>query len=366
MGTLSLVNYGWNCDWENVWLSVCKRANHPGESVCVGRVILHARDNYLVMTEVGPVDAAVTGRFRFNAGRPIDYPVIGDWVMLAEEDVCTRMNKIVEVLPRETIVVRKAAGSRVEKQGIAANLQTLMICMAVNQDFQIRRLERYVILARESGVQPIVVLTKVDLVEDIHSYLAQVKSVAPNLQVVAISSFTGEGVGSLLQYLPIGTSAVLVGSSGVGKSSLINCLLGTEQQSVYEVRDGDGRGRHTTTQRELFLLPNGSTLIDTPGMRELQLWADAGDVDTSFEDILELSQSCHFRDCTHHSEPLCAVQVALQSGQLSQERYLNYIKLQREIAFLERKTDTRLAQEERNIWKQRTKDSRTAHKKHRN
>jgi ribosome biogenesis GTPase len=273
-----------------------------------------------------------------------DYPAVGDWVALTPPSADYKA-QIQAILPRVSKFARKAAGAVIEEQIVAANIDLVFICMGLDADYNLRRLERYLAAAWESGALPVVVLTKADLCEaELDERLRDAEAVAIGAEVLPISSINGEGLGTVKGMLTTGKTGALIGSSGVGKSTLINHLLGFERQTIGEVRTGDGRGRHTTTHRELILLEGGGLLVDTPGMRELHLMDLAGSgVEGAFEDIEQLAQNCRFRDCHHRKEPGCAVKEALRVGNLDARRLESYEKLQREQAMIERKAARRQA-----------------------
>ncbi|MFD2370702.1 ribosome small subunit-dependent GTPase A [Brevibacillus sp. GCM10020057] len=316
----------------------------------VGRVTLEHKRMYRLQSEHGELLGEVTGKMRYEATGREDYPAVGDWVVIrprAEEKKAT----IHALLPRKSKFSRKAAGETVEEQIVAANVDTVFLVNALNNDFNIRRMERYLILAWESGAMPVIVLSKADLCDDLEACLREVESVAIGVPVHVVSAERGEGLEQLAPYLGAGQTVALMGSSGVGKSTLINKLSGSEMQRVSGVREGDDRGRHTTTHRELFQLPGGGLMIDTPGMRELQLWeADEG-FRGAFDDIESIAESCRFNDCSHMREPGCAVQEAIADGTLEKARFDSYLKLQRELAHLARKEDARLQAAEKEKWK---------------
>jgi ribosome biogenesis GTPase / thiamine phosphate phosphatase len=300
------------------------------------------RGVYVLATAEGEVEARITGRLRFDG----DLPAVGDWVAHAE-------GLIHGVLPRRTAFVRRAAGNETVEQVLAANIDTVFLVMAFYRDLNPRRLERYLALAWESGAEPAIVLTKLDLAEDADAAIAEVESVAIGVPVHPVSAVTGEGLDELEPYLAPGRTVVLLGSSGVGKSTLVNALLGEERQATKEIRAFDGRGRHTTTARELIGLPGGGLVLDTPGMRELQLWEAAEGLIGTFADVDELALACRFSDCGHESEPGCAVRDAVDPDRLESWR-----KLGRELRHLELKQDARARSEARKEWRRFTKSMR--------
>jgi ribosome biogenesis GTPase len=263
------------------------------------------------------------------------------------------------ILPRHTKFSRKTAWQATEEQVVAANVDVVFIVTSVNEDLNLRRLERYLILARESGADPVVLLTKIDLAPDVGSAVAEVDSVAFDIPVHGLSSKTGEGLDDVRSYLRPGITAALLGSSGVGKSTLVNTLAGEELLATQDIRD-DGRGRHTTTRRELVQLPGGGLVIDNPGMRELQLWVADEGLEEAFTDVTALFGQCRFSDCRHESEPGCAVKAALADGTLAPERWESYLQLQAELEYLGRRIDKRAAAEERRRWRSVSREARAA------
>jgi ribosome biogenesis GTPase len=306
------------------------------------RVVAQHRGAWEIATEKDDRLVGVTGRLR-HAAEQGELPVVGDWVGLRDDQIDA-------VVPRRSKFSRKTPFTEVSEQVLVANVDVAFLVMGLDErDFNVRRLERYLTTAWEGGATPVIVLNKADLAEDLDAQLAQTESVAFGVPVHVVTAVAGEGVEVLRPYLAGAGTGVLLGSSGVGKSTLINALAGEERFATGEVRS-DGRGRHTTTHRELILLPGGGVLIDTPGLRELQLWdADEG-LDRAFADIAELMLECRFSDCAHDTEPGCAVQAALEDGSLPADRWESYLKLQRELAHLERKLDPRLRAEERKKW----------------
>ena len=331
---------------------------HAAAGLVAGRVAVQHRGAYDVFTELGELRCDVAGRLYDESTSPADLPAVGDWVAVAPRSD-EQAGTIHAVLPRRTKFSRKTAWQAAEEQVLAANIDVVFIVSSLNEDLNLRRLERYLILARESGAQPVVLLTKSDLAADVADAPAAVDSIAADVPVVVLSSVSGEGLDAVRSWLRPGVTAALLGSSGVGKSTLVNTLAGEELLTTQEIRD-DGQGRHTTTRRELVRLPGGALVIDTPGMRELQLWVADEGLEETFEDVTSLFDQCRFSDCSHDSEPGCAVKAALQDGTLTPERWESYLKLQAELAHLERRLDKRAASEERKRWKALSRFSRDA------
>lgn len=300
----------------------------------------------------------LSGRLRHELHETAQ-PAAGDWVAVADAGDRAVIH---HVLRRRTAMIRRAADTDATAQTIAANVDVFCLVSSANRDLNPRRIERYLTAVWDSGAKPVIVLNKVDLVDDSEPLAESIASVALAVPIVQVSALTGMGLESLRMHVGRGITVGLVGSSGVGKSSLINRLVGRDVQHVTDIREDDARGRHTTTRRELVLLPGGGVLIDTPGMRELGLIEDEGGVDAAFADIAEIAQACRFNDCRHETEPGCAVQAALFSGTLHAERLQSYRKLQREIAAAERKRDPILAANERRRWKTIHKEMRSLEK----
>jgi ribosome biogenesis GTPase len=312
-----------------------------------GRVIAAHRAAFDVQTAAEAVRTRLPGRLMHESVEV----AVGDWVGLGD-------GLIREVLPRRSAIVRKAAGMTSESQTLAANVDVAFIVSSLGPDLEPRRIERYLVTIWESGATPEIVLTKADRFEDPWEMVAAVEAVAVGVPVHVVSAVNGFGVDALRARLSDGVTAVLIGSSGVGKSTLVNRWVGREQMAVKETRADDDEGRHTTTHRELILLPGGGIVIDTPGIRELQLW-EGGGVEEAFADIEELALACRFSDCSHNTEPGCAVKAALESGALSVERHASWLKLQREQRAIAVRADARLRREEKRKWQLRTKDART-------
>ncbi|MGZ4112039.1 MAG: ribosome small subunit-dependent GTPase A [Tumebacillaceae bacterium] len=352
---MNLQALGWNNTFEEAF------ASYAAEGYTVGRVALEHKHLYRVYSEQGDVLAEVSGKMRYNSLGRGDYPAVGDWVVMSVRESEGRAT-VHGILPRQSKFSRKVAGGSLEEQIVATNVDTVFLVTALNLDFNVRRIERYLILAWESGAMPVIILSKADLCEDVAARIAEVESVAFGVPIHVVSSLNNEGLEELTPYMQRGKTVALLGSSGVGKSTLINRVYGREIQDTGGIREGDDRGKHTTTHRELIVLPEGGLLIDTPGMRELQLWdADEG-ISDSFQDIESLAGECQFRDCQHRNEPNCAVQGALRDGTLDRSRYSNYVKLQKELAYLARKDDKQLQLAEKAKWKK----IHTVQKQHKN
>ena len=306
----------------------------PGERLELGRVVAASREVYLLQTAAGETRGRPAGQLRAFG----ELPVVGDWV--ACKSAGPAAASLVAFLPRRSQLSRKVAGREVREQVVAANVDVALLVMGLDQDYNLSRLERYSVMAWESGAEPVAVLTKADLCADPAAALLEVESLLPGVSAVALSALAGAGLDGLDRWLLPGRTLALLGSSGAGKSTLANALLGAAKLSTGAVRAKDGRGRHTTTRRELLLLPGGALLLDNPGLREIQLWAEGEDgLDEAFEDIAALARQCRFSDCAHQREPGCAVAAALHDGRLERRRLESYFKLQRELRSLELRQD---------------------------
>jgi ribosome biogenesis GTPase len=330
---LNLIELGWNSGYEQHFTPYRERG------YSVGRVVKEHRHYFQIAAEGGEVLGEVSGKMRFDALERADLPAVGDWVVLKHQD---GRGIIHAVLPRKSKFSRNTAGATSDEQIVAANIDTAFLVMALHQDFNLRRLERYLLLAWDSGATPVIVLSKIDLCENAEEKIMEVQGIAPGVPIHAISALHTQGLQELQPYLGQGHTAALIGSSGVGKSTLINALSGSELQRVNDIRLSDGRGKHTTTHRELIVLPTGGIIIDTPGMREIQLNASDEGLSSAFEDIEQLMEQCRYRDCKHNGEPGCAIKSALAAGELDRSRYDNYLKMERELAYAERRENEKL------------------------
>lgn len=332
-----LKSWGWN----DVWAA--RFSAHAEDGYVPGRIGVEHRGLYHFHGPHGEGVAQVSGRLRHLASGRADFPAVGDWVALrASPDEGPA--SITAVLSRTNKLSRKAAGESGEEQILAANLDVLFLVTSLNRDLNPRRLERFLAAAALPDCQPVLILTKSDLCESPDEAVANLRDQL-RVPVHPVSALAGDGLDALAPYLTDGLTVAMLGSSGVGKSTLLNRLAGQDLQVVSPVRDDDDRGRHTTTRRELVALPQGGLLIDSPGIRELQLWAEGSDVDAAFDDIARLAERCPFSDCSHVHEPRCAVLQALGEGLLNQGRYDSYLKLRRELAYEEARTDGRAARE---------------------
>jgi ribosome biogenesis GTPase len=324
---------GWDAYFEAMWNALEREA-----AEVPARVVSQQRSLWRIAGEFGECWATPSGKLRESGDLDGDWPAVGDWV--AAQVTCTDNRATLHaVLHRRSQFVRKVAGKRVAQQVIAANVDTAFLVAALDGDFNLRRLERYLAQCWESGASPVIVLNKTDECNAVAARVADVESIARGVPVLAMSAQTGSGIVAMDAFLNPGRTIVLLGSSGVGKSTIVNRLLGHDLRVTQPVRESDSRGRHTTTARELLRLPTGALVIDTPGLRELQLWDAAGGVAESFADIEQLASECRFRDCRHDHEPGCAVLAAIASGVLDRARWENRRKLEREQEFLRRKMD---------------------------
>ncbi len=327
MHTTDLIELGWGNDFEAPLTPYTQQGWIPAR---VGR---EDRQHYLLLTATGEHTGKVSGRFMHEAISKQDYPAVGDWVA-AECKADGSLATVHAVLPRRSCFTRHPPGNRTEAQVVAANVDTVFIVCGLDggRAFNERRIERFMTLSWESGASPVVILNKSDTCDSTEAFIERTQEIAPGAPVHAISAREGDGIDTIRAYIKPTRSLALIGPSGVGKSTLVNTILGTERQATGDVRQDDKQGRHTTVRRELIMVPGGGILIDTPGMREMQLWGDEVAVGETFADIEALAHHCRFNDCSHEHEPGCAIQDALAADTLDAERYNSFLKLQREMA----------------------------------
>lgn len=329
----SLYKLGLNKD-----LEIYFNENYKG--YYLGRVSVQYRNIYKIESNLGEIHGTISGRMKYDLDNKEDYPAVGDWVAFKTEDTNTAI--IHKILPRKTTICRKVAGAKSDEQVLATNVDKIFIAMSLNNDFNLRRLERYINIAWDSGAIPTIILTKSDLCKDLEDKLDDISTVAIGIDTIVVSALNGDGINTIKEYIGNNDTVVFIGSSGVGKSTLINKLINKDIQLTKDISEND-KGRHTTTHRELFVLESGGIIIDTPGMRELQL--SQGDLETTFKDIEDIAKDCKFIDCNHKSEPHCAVKKAIEEGILSKERFKSYEKLQKELLYAEKR---RKSKERRN------------------
>ncbi len=341
---MNLIDLGWDPYFEE------KFEPHKNKNLVPLRITRENRRDYLACGESGEYRCEVSGRFRFEADNRGKFPTVGDWVAASlPPDGGTAV--IHNLLPRKSAFLRKTAGENTEEQVVASNIDTVFIVCGLDNNFSPRRIERYLSLTWESGAVPVVLLNKADLCPEAAERQEEIEAIAIGAAVHAISAATNQGLETVRSHIPAGRTAAFLGSSGVGKSTIINALLGEERLSVGEVREDDSRGRHTTTSRELILLPDKGIVIDTPGMRELQVWGDESGLKQAFDDIEGLAGRCRFRNCGHLKEPGCAVQGAIADGSLDPGRYRSYLKLKKELHYLAARQNIKANLMEKKKWK---------------
>lgn len=336
---MELEDWGWTPALATAFDALAAEGYQPA------RVVSEHQHVYRVATAGGDQLATVSGRFRHRATSRAEYPAVGDWVAIEGRGAGNRAH-IQALLPRRSRFSRKVAGDTTEEQVVAANVDLVFIVAGLDRDFNVRRLERYVVTTFEGGATPVIVLNKMDVCAETAACVAEARALAPNVDVVPVSCRTREGLSTLEGYLGPARTIALLGSSGAGKSTLVNCLVGRDVRRTHAVRERDSRGRHTTTHRELVPLPGGALLIDTPGMRELQLWEGTERMDDAFDDIGTLAADCFFRDCQHEGEPKCAVKAAVDAGALAASRLDHYRRLQKELRHLAVQQDRRAQAEQ--------------------
>ncbi len=345
----ALVRWGWDREW-----GALLRTDEP--HLVPGRVVRQVHHHYEIVAAPDATHRAaeVSGAFAYRAAGPVDYPTVGDWVLIESDN-----GRIQRLLPRRSAVSRNVAGGETVEQVIAANIDVLLLVFGLDggRNFTVGMLERAVIAAWNSGAQPVVVLNKTDCAQEdyIRSVHREAEALAPGVPVCAVSAVRGDGLDELLNHAGQSRTIGMLGKSGVGKSALLNAFARraglTELAREGAQRAGDLQGRHTTTHKELYLIPDGPLVADVPGLRELQLWGDEGDLDAAFPEIEEFAAECRFSDCRHEGEPGCRVQEALATGELPYERYARYLDMQKELAYLERRRDARAEAEEQRKWK---------------
>ena len=337
----SLIKIGWNTFFQN---SV---SEEEFSEFSVARVTEEQRSEFHIRNELGEFSAVISGKFRFKTVKSIDFPTVGDWVLVRSatvKDLVSGNHAIIDkVLPRKSLLTRKSVdGHRASSvssgsQPIAANIDIVFLMTSLNQEFNPRRLERYITMILNSKAIPVVILSKADLCSEIQGYISMVYQTFHNVEIHIISSISGQGIEELQGYFTFGTTSAIVGSSGVGKSTLINTLMQNNKIAVKSIRE-DGKGRHTTSTKSMHFLPTGGIIIDTPGIRGLQVSEDtSGSISAVFDDVEKIIMQCKFKNCQHNNEPGCAINSALQDGTLDEGRYKSYLKLQKEIRFFERR-----------------------------
>jgi ribosome biogenesis GTPase len=345
---MNIDKWGWDSSFEE------KFKNYKKQGLSAGRVVLESRHQYEVESEFGRLKAKVSGHYMYTAINRAEYPTIGDWVALKIEDDSAVIEKLIT---RKSAFSRKRAGIEIEEQIIAANIDYLFLVFGMDggRNFSSGALERFLTRAWDSGATPVLVLNKSDLCDDTAQYKLEAEAVSAGTSIYITSAVTGDGLEELYKYLLPGKTIAFTGFSGVGKSALINSLCGIELMKTGELREHDHKGRHTTTRKELIKLDNGAIMIDSPGIKELQLWGDEESLSFSFEDITTIAVDCRFKDCSHGGEPGCAVQNALASGELEHRRFENYLDMKKELKYLESKKDIRSILEEKAKWKKFSK-----------
>lgn len=341
---MNLETMGWTGAWAQAFAAINETKGVPA------RVVREHRGVYVVASQEGEMLGEISGRLRHRTPMRRDLPAVGDWVVAEQPDALSRAI-IHAVLPRRSAFVRRSAGGKSEEQVVASNVDTIFLVSGLDHDFNLRRMERYLTLAYESGAEPVIVLNKADLCDDSDDARQQTESIACGVPILVVSATADLGLESLREALGPGKTGALLGSSGVGKSTLVNTLLGRETLRTAPVRQDDSKGRHTTTHRELIPLPGGAILIDTPGMRELQLVGDDSSLARCFDEIAELAAHCRFNDCSHTTEPGCAVLAALAQGRLDGQRYESYLRQRKEMRHHQIEQDVHLQIKEKQRWK---------------
>jgi ribosome biogenesis GTPase len=365
---MNLKQYGWNDFFAEQF------SPFSNDGFSAGRVAIEHKSQYILYTEFGELTAEISGKMYFNSESKGDFPAVGDWVVI--RPFLDENKAIIEhVLPRQSKFSRKSAGAKTEEQIAASNVDTVFIMSSLNQDINLRRIERYLTLAWDSEVLPVIILSKADVYnvtrntvssspngvrtyKTLDEVIAEVEGISFNSKIHVISASENTGLEQLSQYFAGNKTIAVLGSSGVGKSTLINSLSGRAKMKVSDIGLYKDKGRHTTTHRELILLPSGGLIIDTPGMRELQMWEGSEGVAETFQDIEKFIGLCRFSDCKHDTEPGCAIKSAIESGEIDEDRYNSYLKLQREVSYFERRQNHKAALAEKKKWKKLSADAK--------
>lgn len=325
------------------------------EDLIPGRIAVENKNNYEVFTEAGEVTAEVSGNLLFNTEVKAELPKVGDWVALALFD---DLGIIHNVLKRQVKLSRKNVDNKTEEQVIAANVDVVFVMQSANDNFNLNRMERQVTAIYNSGAMPAIILSKTDLCDDVENLVSEIKVRLSEIQIFPLSSIKNNGLEELEKNMLQGKTYIIIGSSGVGKSTLINSLIGEDVLKTLEIREADSKGRHATTRRQMLVLPNGGIIIDTPGMREFGLWEDVNGISKTYFEFEEYAHNCKYDDCSHTVETGCAVLKAVEDGEIDHGRYENYLKLRKELNYLETKIDVRKAIEEKKKWITIQKDYR--------
>jgi ribosome biogenesis GTPase len=341
---LNLEELGWNNFFQD---QLTQNEAH----LVPARVVRQDLTGYLLFSGNGVLSASLPGKFRHNTESKSELPCVGDWVLVTLLTDEPERAVIERLLDRRSRFSRREAGDQLHEQIIAANIDTAFVVSGLDTEFNLQRIERYLLLAWESKATPHILLNKADLCSDSKKKIETVRQAAPGVGISVISGLTGQGIDLLRAMIPIGQTGALLGSSGVGKSTIINSLLGFERFQTNSVRESDSKGRHTTTFREMTQIPGAGLIIDTPGMREIQIWADESTLSHAFNDLAELAEQCKFRDCSHDKEPGCAIKAAIEAGYLQESRLLSYRKLQQELKDLAAQQDVKARPERKSAGK---------------
>jgi ribosome biogenesis GTPase len=351
-----LSSLGWNSYYQNIF------REFENNSLIPARVAVENKNNFLLYSEVGELSGELSGKLMFSTDFQSDLPKVGDWVLVNYFDEHSPAI-IQEVLPRQTKLSRKVTGDKTDEQIIASNIDVIFIVQALDETFNINRIQRTIVMVNNSKAEPVVLLSKSDLCYDLESKLVNLKERIGDVKTMPLSNIDKSGIDDVINLLELAKTYSLIGPSGVGKSTLINSIMDDDVLETKAVREGDSKGRHTTTRRELVMLPNGALIIDTPGMRELQLWSDEESLNSVFPELDELSANCKYDDCTHTHEKECAVLEAIEDGSLSQENYDNYVKMLKEVKYLETRLDEGKQFDTKNRWKTVHKELKDFYKK---